>query len=659
MINSSINLSNTAQKLSEAQKKIVHLPIGRAVQVLASAGTGKTRVLTERVRHILKNTKKDGIIALTFTNKSAEEMKARLEDSGEAVDRCWIATVHSVAQRVVNSYAHTIGLPQELHIYDREHDRKTVFLQSLANNGLNIENFIQEVGNQDHAKTRRKKIQMFMDKFSEIKRNLLTNDEIKRSYGQEVLSVFRNYQEELLRSGGIDFDDILVYAHKILIEQSWCGRIYRAKYKHICVDEAQDLNKAQYEFIKAFCSENIKSLFMVGDPDQMIYGFNGSSKDYLCKHFPKDFKPQTFKLKENYRSSKAVIKLANKLKPGTQTDFALKEEGQYQIKDFPDEEAEAQWICDKIEELLQLKNQQDIEGPISLSNMSVIARNRFVFKPLMEVLKRRNINFQLKKTKVSWEPESDFGKILDFCLRLKLNPKDWISRNKLAGILGITANEKKGKKSDILHHFANQLSENNKNDLFSKLKEEACKNICSLDTEQPNMLKLFKALKDEMNNITKENLTERREKELEFSMRDLEDLKKAWLLFKRKESQASLSAFKSALALGELTSNNGDISSDFLILSSVHTMKGLEKDIIFLMGMCEGVFPDYRAISETELEEEKNNAFVAVTRSRRRLYITYPEQRQMPWEESKYHSPSQFIAPFFVNDTMRSKKVKI
>ena len=647
-------MKDLSVNLSQAQKEIVSLPIGEAVQVLASAGTGKTRVLTERVRHILNNTKKEGIIALTFTNKAVEEMKARLENSDKAFDRCWIATIHSVAQRVVDSYAHTIGLPADLHIYDREHDRKAVFLQSLANNGLDI----NSDSNQNNEKNRNKKIQILMDKFSEIKRNLLTNDEIKKRYGDSLFRAFRNYQDELLRGGGIDFDDILMYAHKILIEQPWCGRIYRAKYKHVCVDEAQDLNKIQYEFIKAFCAGKIKSLFMVGDPDQMIYGFNGSAKDYLCKRFIEDFKPLKYKLKENYRSSKAVIKLANDLKPGAQkeADFAL--EGKCQIKNFDDEAREAQWICAKIEEILKLKSHKDIEGPISLDNISIIARNRFVFKYLENELKNKDISYYLKKRNLSLDPVSDFGKILDFAIRLKLNPRDWISQNKLANVLGIAAFN--GKEKNILSYFASQLSKSNTNDLFLKLKEEICKKVSSLSVEQPKILPLIETLEGEMNKIPQKDLKEKKEKELELSMRELEDFKELWLRFRRKQPQDSLSAFRNSIALGELTGNNRNAKADTLMLSSVHTMKGLEKDIVFLMGMCEGVFPDYRALSlPKKLEEEKNNAFVAITRSKRWLYITYPEKRQMPWGDIKPHTLSRFISQYSRNNTMQAKKANI
>ena len=156
--------------------------------------------------------------------------------------------------------------------------------------------------------------------FAEIKRELLTErDEIEARFPNKprFYDIYQDYQEALLNSGGIDFNDILFLAYRILNEHSNISRTYQVMYKHVCVDEAQDLNKAQYELIKVFCGERIKSILMVGDPNQMIYGFNGS-KDYFEKDFLSDFEPKTFTLRENYRSSKEVIKLANVIKPNSQ-----------------------------------------------------------------------------------------------------------------------------------------------------------------------------------------------------------------------------------------------------------------------------------------------------------------------------------------------------
>lgn len=623
--------------LSTAQSHIVHAPIGQPMQVLASAGSGKTRVLTERVRYIIENTRKEGVIALTFTNKAAEEMLARLDDMGGIEERCWIATVHAVAQRILDQYGHAIGLPSELHIYERDQDRKTVFLQSLRENGVDVDAFLN-VSDKNTRKNRERTIQNYMDQFSIVKRELLNEEEVKEKYasGENFWLIFQAYQNALLESGGIDFDDILVYAHRILLEQPWCGQIYRAKYKHICVDEAQDLNKAQYEFIKALCGDKIESVMMVGDPNQMIYGFTGSSYDYLCQQFVKDFNPSKFELKENYRSSKAVIHLANKLKPDSQVESEFVRDGKSQIEEQQDEKTEALWICNKINELLQAKCDSEIEGEISLSNMVVIARNRFVFQTLEKYLEEKQIPYSLKKGERQVEPSSIFGKVLDLAIRLRLNPKDWVDGKKLCAVLKIDIPDTWGGE-DLLQKFSNAAR--NSNIPFPEIQADLLMAIQELDLEQPNIPKLCGDFTTTIGALGS-NPSLEADGELERSLQELQDFRGCWTTFKRKGLGASLSSFHNAMALGQLTE---DYNPFGLTLSTVHTMKGLEKDIVFLMGMCEGVFPDYRARTKQEINEELNNAFVAVTRSKRWIYITYPRQRKMPWGSTKAQNPSRFI----------------
>lgn len=620
--------------LSPSQLAIINADIKIPVQVLASAGAGKTRVLTERIRYILSQTKKDGIIALTFTNKAADEMLSRLADVEDIQNRCWISTVHAVAQRILEQYGNTIGLPPELHIYEREQDRKTIFVQSLVNNGLDVDTFL----NAHDEKSRNVKIQKYMEQFSVVKRELLTEEEIKEtySYDDSFWQIYLNYQEALIAGGGIDFDDILVYAHRILLEQPWCGDIYRAKYKHLCVDEAQDLNRAQYEFVKALCGDKIKSVLMVGDPNQMIYGFNGSSHEYLCERFVTDFSPQQFVLKENYRSSKAVIHLANKLKPDSQTesDFALT--GKSQIITVANEEAEANWVCDKIHELIELKKDDEIEGEISLSKMVVIARNRFAFLTLEEVLKTRGIPYSLKKGERQAEPASIFGKVLDLAIRVKLNPKDWLDGKKLCAALKITAPGGWGQLS-ILSNLADSVKAAPVP--FPDIQAMLLKSIDELNADKPNIPKLCSdyeaVLKSRVGNADENSLPE-----LERSLLELSEFRNCWTHFKRKGLGESLSSFRNAMALGQLAEDPHPLA---LTLSTVHTMKGLERDIVFLTSMCEGVFPDYRATGKKDIEEERNSAFVAVTRARRWIFMTYPQQRKMPWGDVKAQQPSRFL----------------
>lgn len=626
-------------KLSQDQSNIVSAPIGQAMQVLASAGSGKTRVLTERVRHIINNTRKDGVIALTFTNKAAEEMLNRLEDLDGINERCWIATIHAVAQRILEQYGHTIGLPSELHIYERDEDRKTIFIQSLRDSDINIDVFL-DVSDKKTKKNREAKIHTRLEQFATVKRELLVDDvEISNKFAsnKKFLSVYRSYQEALIESGGIDFDDILVYAHQILRDQPWCGDIYRTKYKHICVDEAQDLNKAQYEFIKILCGERIESVLMVGDHNQMIYGFNGSSHKYFSQDFCNDFKPIEYILKNNYRSSKEVIRLANKIKQGSQleSDFAF--EGRSEIKALEDEKAEAIWICNKIKELQEEKisDEDQIEGGISLDKMVVIARNRFVFKTLEEHLKEQNILYLFKKGERQIEPYSVFGKVLDLAIRLRLNKKDWVDGKKLCAVLKIDIPKRWGDENILIEFAKNALT----SDIpMPEIQSKLLLAVQDLDIDEPSIPRMcvnFELLiKKSMNRELSDESDE-----LERSLLELQEFRECWGKSK-KQGLKSLLSFRNAMALGQL---NGNIGKSGLTLSTVHTMKGLEKDIVFLMGMCKGVFPDYRAVNEQEMEEERNNAFVAVTRAKRWIYITYPSKREMPWGDTKPQQPSIFV----------------
>ena len=627
--------------LSEPQKQIVKAEIGEAIQVLASAGTGKTRVLTERVRYILDNTKKDGVIALTFTNKAADEMSDRLSDISNIQERCWIGTIHSIAQRILEQYAHTIGLPSELHIYERDQDRKSVFLESLRDNGIDIDAFL-DVSDEREKKEREKTINNYMTQFSAVKRELLTEDEIQKKYAQHdesFLQVYQAYQESLLESGGIDFDDILLYANRILLEQPWCAQIYRAKYKHLCVDEAQDLNKAQYEFIKSLCGDKIKSVLMVGDPNQMIYGFNGSSEKFLCRSFPEEFLAEQYKLKYNYRSSKLVIRLANKLKPDSQreSEYALDGKAEF-IDHLEDENAEATWISEKIQNLLDTKNDDEIEGDITLNKMVVIGRNQYVFLKLEELLTAKQIPFSLKKGERLIEYSSYLGKTLDLSIRLRLNPKDWVDGKKLCSLLKIAEPQAWGKTDALIDLSAVVRTTNIP---FNEILSDLLIAVQGLDLEMPNIPKIISNFSEQLNTTAQQpNAEEKTLAELERALLELKAFSKHWTNFKRKGLGDSLSAFRNAMALGQLAE---DINTTSLTLSTVHTMKGLEKDIVFLMGMNEGTFPDYRANTTREIEEERNNAFVAITRSRRWIFITYPKSKMMPWKDPKRQTVSRFI----------------
>ncbi|UWR98040.1 ATP-dependent helicase [Phaeobacter inhibens] len=625
--------------LSEDQKEIVEQPIHGSIQVLASAGSGKTRVLTERIRFILSNLKKDGVIALTFTNKAAAEMTERLTRGGYDEDRIWVGTIHSVAQRILEQYGHTIGLPSNVQIFERDKDRMEVFLEALRADGVDIDDYLA-VDDPTEKKSRERNLQNYMDGFSIIKREILSEEDVSERFSEyaDIWRVYNDYQSALLNSRGIDYDDILRYAHRILLEQTWIGDIYRAKYSHICVDEAQDLNRIQYEFVKVLAGNKDANIMMVGDPDQMIYGFNGSSSNYLCESFVTDFAPRVFRLTENYRSSKAVVRAANGLRPGAQkeTEFAL--EGTVQLAAFSSEEEEASWIVSSIINLTELKTHLEIEGTISVDNMVVIARNRFVFAKLESVLGEHNIEYNVKVGEREKLPMSLFGQILDSALRVKLNPNDWVDGKKLCQRLGISAPSGWGN-DDLLSQLRNDYLDGGgaSNNLIGDLLTE----VERLDFENPNILKFEKLFEKKLRELALVEPSEEERLEIDRSLVELQEFSDRWTRFRRLGLGNTLSAFRNATALGKL---NPDATDAGLTLSTVHTMKGLEKDIVFLMGFCEGTFPDYRANTEVKINEERNTAFVAVTRARRWLFVSYPRSRMMPWGSARSQQPSRFIA---------------
>ncbi|MCW4328869.1 MAG: ATP-dependent helicase [Candidatus Thiodiazotropha endolucinida] len=371
----------------------------------------------------------------------------------------------------------------------------------------------------------------------------------------------------------------------------------------------------------------------------MIYGFNGSSKEYLCTYFVDDFCPQKFVLQENYRSTRAVIRAANRLKPNSQTETEYALEGVVHITEFESEEEEAESVASTIEHLLSLDKHDEIEGEISLDKMVVIGRNRFVFGRIEETLKAKGILFSLRKGERQLEPSTKFGKVLDYALRIKLNPRDWVDGRKLCHVLEIPVPE--AWDEDTLIVLAKQIS--NLDGARWELLAKLIAAIDAFDVEEPNIRKFvrdfdghLKALVENNRDFTDDDL-----EDVKLSLEELNEFNRSWTVFKRKGLGDSLVAFRNALALGQLTENSVD---DGLTLSTVHTMKGLEKDIVFLVGMCEGVFPDYRAKTPKELDEERNNAFVAVTRAKRWLYVSYPKQRMMPWGDRKFQRQSRFVA---------------
>ena len=624
------------QTLSNEQKQIVYHNDGDgALLVEASAGSGKTRVLTEIVRYLL--TQKPGkfsVLCLTFTNKSADEMKERLSDILKINERSFIGTIHAFCSDILYSKKHELGFEEMPHIFEREEDRKKVIKKILFENQIFKNSF-----NEPDLKQKQNLLNSCLVFISKTKRNLIILDDDRFDYSGWNFHkqwAYKLYNQSLRAQNAIDYDDILLYAYRLLIERPAIAQLYRRIYKYILIDEAQDLNFAQYHIIKALCGNTQTNVMMVGDPNQAIYGFNGSDKKFMQVDFVKDIHAERKTISKNYRSSKHVMEFAQKIKSDTEIgdSFFL---GEAKVYEFADENKEAEWVIAKVKNILSKKiyRENEIEEEIKLEDIAILARNRFVFNKLAEKLQQDDMfkdNYFYKKNTSGYESDSDIMKIFDLGTRVIANPLDILHYSQILNKL----------ETDLPH------STNNAEELLNLDKQTDYPNIKTLTQawtilyrNQSHFLRAINYIKKELDHID--------DNEKALAIFDISEWEKMWKSYLRNSNldSISLSNFRRFLALGHQQCHR---EKQCLMLGTVHTVKGLEFHTVFLIGMTQGTFPDYRAVKQQgeSLIEEKNNAYVAITRAKRQLYITYPQKKLMPWGDIKIQNSSSFLKGFSI-----------
>jgi len=604
--------------LSEKQQYIVYIEDG-PIYVKASAGSGKTRVLTERIRHLLGKTKRK-ILALTFINKAGEEIKERLKNIPELKERLFIGTFHSFCQYVLENHRNLIGLSKIPHIFENENDRLELIDQAIKQTPSYAEEY-KELSKKEQIDFRYRVLKFI----SQVKRDLISENDLFNSTDDEnIVLLYQTYQDILRSQNAIDFDDLLLLTYNLFVDHPTVSSLYRRSYQYICIDEAQDLNNAQYQLLLALVNAEHKNIMMVGDPNQSIFAFNGSSPDFMDKKFVENFNPETIELNENYRSSKAVLAAAKKIVPEAEDIASTVLEGIFVIHNSEDENAEAEWIIKQINDLIQLKNHKDIEGSITYEKIAILARNKYVFNKLESLLYENDLPFYYKMTLGSIQFESNLMKTFDLALRVKLNPQDTLHRNRLSKMLNIAPVE-----TIELQVVASKVNKG--------MEKQLLEVVIRLNEDGSNFKRELESFKGD---ITIQDDNERR-----MVLNDIDELLKHWLNYAKKTDNKSLPQFRNAMALGQthpLAQHKG------ITLSTVHTMKGQEFDIVFLMGMDDETFPDYRAIRSggIELTQEKNNLYVAFTRAKRFLFVTWPQKRLMPWGDYKDRKISRFIGDF-------------
>lgn len=611
-------------KLSPKQQESVNHVEG-AILVRAGAGSGKTRVLTERIKKLLPTTKRK-ILAITFTNKAGEEMEERLQGISEIKKRLFIGTFHGFCQQIIENNRNLLGFQEMPHIFEDESDRLRLVEEAIEL----TPSYYEEYRKQENLKPKRDFCYRALGFISKIKRDICGNiEEINKLFEDKNIALFYNSYQDILQSqNAIDFDDLILLAYQLFFDNPSVAGLYRRSYEYICVDEAQDLNNAQYQLLLALTNGTHKNIMLVGDPNQSIFAFTGSSAEFMSDNFVKDFNPKIIELTENYRSSIRVVEAAKKIMPEANHVTNAFLEGDFEIYAAKDEEDEANWVFRKMESLIKEKKRDDIEGDITYEKMTVLARTKYVFKQLEKLFNQHNIPYYYKITPGAIKFETKTMKLFDLALRVKLNAYDKLHLSQLVSLAKVdkkVANlkdlilEVKEKKSRKILELVDSLKKDGSNfqKLFSKFKEWLKKEIVKDDNGR-------KMLMDEIDEVCKH-----------------------WFHYAKKTDNKSLHSFKSSMALGQthsLAQRNG------VALSTIHTMKGQQNEIIFVVGMDEGTFPYYKAIRKgeggIEMVQERNNAYVAFTRAKRLLYVSWPQKREMPWGDIKHRTKSSLLKPF-------------
>jgi DNA helicase-2/ATP-dependent DNA helicase PcrA len=620
--------------LNEAQREAVLATEGPLL-VVAGAGSGKTRVLTYRVAHLIRacGVKPNEILAITFTNKAAGEMRERLERMLGATARAiWILTFHAACGRMLRREAERLGYRSTFTIYD-DQDQVRLTKACLEQLGKDPKRFSPRG---IHAQ------------ISRAKNELVTPDEYAKRvasfWDQTVADTYDLYQRRLHASNAVDFDDLLMLTVQVLERFPEALERWRKAFRYVLVDEYQDTNHAQYRLLQLLGSEH-GNVCAVGDPDQSIYAFRGADIRNIME-FERDFPgTQIIPLEQNYRSTNMILRAANSLieqnrerKP--KNLFSDLGEGDpVRVIEVEDEHAEARFVAAEIAAL--------IEGGFSASEIAVFYRTNAQSRVLEDVLVRQDVPYQV----IGGPRFYERAEIRDATayLSVLVNPPDATS------LLRIANRPRRGIGDTSLQRLVTQ-AENTGRTLFATMADPeaagvtaaSCRAIRGFHATMESLMALSQELPvDEIlqrvleKTGTLEALEAERTIEARGRIENLQELVGVAREYRQQTADASLAGFLQDIAL---VSDQDTISDDrgLVTLMTLHNAKGLEFRAVFVIGMEEGIFPHVRAIEEQGVEEERRLCYVGMTRAMERLTLTHTLSRSLFGRRS-YNLASRFV----------------
>lgn len=642
-------MQNYIDQLNEAQRAPVLQKDGPMI-VIAGAGSGKTRVLTLRIAYLMhQGVDAFNILALTFTNKAAREMKVRIAQivgSSEAKN-LWMGTFHSVFAKILRAEADKLGYPSNFTIYDSQ-DSQRLIGQIIKEMQLDKDIY---------------KPKEILSRISSYKNSLITvkayynNLELQEadamSKRPRIGEIYNNYVERCFKSGAMDFDDLLLKTNELLTRFPDVLSKYQNRFKYILVDEYQDTNHSQYLIVRAL-SDRFQNICVVGDDAQSIYAFRGANINNIL-NFQKDYEGvQTYRLEQNYRSSRNIVEAANSVIDNnkvklekvvwTANDFGPKIKVHRSLTDGEEGRFVASTIFEE-----KMQNQKNN------SDFAILYRTNAQSRAMEDALRKKDIPYRIYGG-LSFYQRKEIKDVLSY-LRLVINPKD---EEALVRVINYPArgigNTTLDKLTIAANHYKRSIFEVVEH--IDKIDLKITAGTRSKLSDFSNMIKAFQALEETMDAyqltehiVKKTGLVQEMRKDTTpegiTRMENIEELLngiKDFIEGQREVDGArgALSEFMEDVALAtDLDKDTGD--DDRVALMTIHLAKGLEFPTVFCVGMEEDLFPSAMSMNtRSELEEERRLFYVALTRAEHQAYLTYAQSRYR-WGKLVDSDPSRFI----------------